>query len=528
MKLDLVFRGGTIIDGTGRPSFDADLGVADGMIAEVGSIPRGQGREELDIRGQYITPGFIDIHSHSDYTLLVDPRAVSQIAQGVTMEVIGNCGWGCSPIANPVLSSSVIYGYGEQVPITWHTTAEYLERLEQARPAVNVAMLVPNGQLRLATVGLADRAARPAELARMKTLLAQSLEEGAIGYSTGLEYVTEVGASEEDVAELCHVTALAGGLYATHTRNREERAAEAIEEAIRTADHAGCRLQISHLTPRGGISNLERCIEHVDAALARGSDLAFDMHTRVFGTTNLRIVLPPWAMAGGRDALARRLANAADRDRMKTFRNLITSVGDWDKVVLLETPSIPGWSNRSFGEIGRSVGRDPYDCVCELLLAEIDHLHRPMVILHTYTEDLLRRTYQHASCMVGSDATALAPNGPLAVTSFHGAYTWASWFYRRMVRETKTFTPEEAVYKITGLPAKTLGLTDRGTLSVGHRADLAVFDPELFGERGTTERPSQTAVGMTYVLVNGVVTWRDSGVTGQRAGQVLRGRKREG
>lgn len=526
MTLDYVLRGGTIIDGTGKPSYHGDVGVAHGRIAEIGSIPRGLAHEDIDVEGRSVSPGFIDIHSHSDYTLLVDPRAVSQIAQGVTMEVIGNCGWGCSPIRNPALSSSIIYGYGEQVPLTWHSMAEYLERLECARPAVNVMALVPNGQLRMATVGVADREADPDELAQMKRLLEQSLEEGAIGYSSGLEYVTEVGAGEAEVTELCRVTAAAGGLYATHTRHREEQAAEAIDEAIRTADAAGCKLQISHLAPRGGIPNLERCLAHVDRALARGQDLAFDMHTRLFGTTNLRIVLPPWALEGGRDALARRLTSPTDRARMKTFKNLIVTVGDWDKVVLLETPTFSDWSFKSFGEIGRMIGRDPYDCVCEVLLGEIDHLHRPMVILHTYSEDLLRHTYQHDSCMIGSDATALAPDGPLGGAVFHGAYTWAAWFYRRMVRETGAFTPERALYKMTGQPAGTLGLQDRGVLKAGNWADIAVFDPGLFSERGTTEQPSKTAIGMSHVLVNGGLTLRDGRATGERTGRVLRGRKR--
>ena len=519
---DLVVRGGTVIDGTGAPPFRADVAVAGGRIAHVGDLTDARDAAVLDAEGLAVAPGFIDIHSHSDFTLLVDPRAVSSIAQGVTLEVIGNCGYGCNPIGDPSLAREAIYGFREDLPLTWTDMAGYVERLESARPAVNVAALVPNGQLRLATVGLEMRPADRDELDAMKRLLHQGLEQGGFGYSTGLEYATEAGAPETEVTELCRVCAEHGGLYATHTRNRDEGAVEAVAEAIRTAERAGARLQISHITPRGGRADAERAMALVDAARARGGDVAFDMHTRLFGTTYLKVILPSWALRGGRDAIARRLSDPDERTKLKSHRSVISAFGDWDRVVLLDDPAFPELSRRSLGEIARERGGDAFDCAYDILLAEIDHLHRPMVIIHSYSEDLLRFTYENPLCAIGSDATALAPDGPLAASTFHGAYTWASWFYRRMVRETGALAAGDAVHRMTGLPAERLGLADRGVIRKGACADLAIFDADRFAETGTTFEPNRIAGGMVHVLVNGVVAMRDGALTGERGGAVLR------
>ena len=279
MPFDAIIRGGRILDGTGAPTVAADIAVAGGKIAMVGRVPAAEGAEIIDAEGLFVAPGFIDIHSHSDFTLLLDPRAVSSVQQGVTLEVVGNCGHGCSYVGAPALGKEIIYGYHSDYPITWTTVAEYLDCLDKAAPAVNVATLIPNGQLRLATVGLEDRPAHTDEISRMRNLLRQGLEEGAFGFSTGLEYATEVGASEKEVCELCREVAAFDALYATHTRNRDEGAVGAVEEAVRTASDAGARLQVSHITPRGGRQDTERAIACVESARRRGEDAAFDMHS---------------------------------------------------------------------------------------------------------------------------------------------------------------------------------------------------------------------------------------------------------
>lgn len=512
--MDLAIRGGTILDGRGGAPFVADIGIADGKISRVGKIDKS--KESIDAAGLFVSPGFIDIHSHSDYTLLVDPRAVSAIAQGVTLEVIGNCGFGCAPISDS--SSANIYGFNGAIALKWKTLGGYFEKLEAAKPAVNVISLVPNGQLRRAAVGIADRAASADELGRMKSLLAQGLEEGGWGYSTGLEYPAESGAPDAELVELCKLAAKAGGLYAAHVRRRDAGAVSAIDEAIRVGEKAGAKIQISHLLPRKTDEREgERSLELVDAARRRGLDIAFDMHTRLFGTTYLDTILPPWAQA----ERARHLASADSRRKMREFASIIAG-GGWDRVTLLDHPKFPRYSRRSFGELAREEGRDAFDIAFDILAADLEQPARAMVIINAYTPDQQALMFSHPLCMPGSDATTLAPDGPLADAAFHGAYSWASWYFHFMVHERKLLTAAQAVQRLTQLPARTLGLKDRGEILEGRCADIAVFDGGGFRSRATTFEPNQLAQGMRHVVVNGVHTLREGSLTGSRGGQVIR------
>jgi N-acyl-D-aspartate/D-glutamate deacylase len=529
-RADLVIRGGTVVDGTGAAPFSADVAIADGRIIDVGPADLKEGEPCLDASGLLVTPGFIDIHSHSDFTLTVDPRAVSSIAQGVTLEVVGNCGHGCAPIGDLEATKGNVYGYSEDYPISWGTVAQYLAYLEARQPAINVLTLVPNGNLRLAVVRSLDRPSSSQELAQMKRLLAQGMEEGAFGFSTGLEYGPELACSEEEVVELCRIAAGAGGIYATHTRNRPGEAAETIAEAIRTATAAQVPLQISHISVvarlcADGGQAVAQAIEQVDRARERGVDAGFDMHTRLFGTTNLSAVLPPWALEGGKKQIAARLAESGSREQLKQHQSIVTALArdDWSRIVMTDCRSDPSLSHKSVAEIAASQGgREPLDAVYDILLDEIDDLHLPMIMAFCYREEDIRPAFDHPDCMVGSDATALAPDGPLAGATFHGAYTWAAWFYRHFVRDVAAFRPEEAVRRLTSLPANRLGLADRGVIRTGACADLAIFDPVIFGERGTTIEPNLIAEGMVHVVVNGKVALKAGVLTGERGGQVLR------
>lgn len=525
----LLISGGTILDGTGSPPFCGDIAIKDGRIFEVGVIEQQEDMPCLDAHGLFVAPGFIDIHSHSDFTLIVDPRAMSSITQGVTLEVVGNCSHGCAPIADPELAKMNIYGHHEDYEINWRTMAEYLERLEAGKPAVNVVSLVPNGNLRLAVAGLVDGPSTADELKQMKKLLAQSLNEGAFGFSTGLEYGPERGCPEAEIIELCRVVADAGGFYATHTRNRDGEAHETIAEAIRTCAASNAPLQISHISVvarlvEDGQRAVENAILQVDEARDKGLDVGFDMHTRLFGTTHLSAVLPPWMLEGDKSVIAARLSDPAIRSELKKYRSIITALarGDWSRIVLFDSRTQPELSRKSIAEISELNGVHPFDAMYDLLLAEIDDLHHLMVIAFSYREDDLRIAFEHPGCMVGSDATALATDGPLRGTSFHGAYTWASWFYRHFVRDTATFSPQEAVRRLTSLPASRLGLSDRGVIRKGAWGDVAIFDPATLGECGTTFDPNQIAAGMVHVVVNGTVTLKNGELTGARSGQVLR------
>jgi len=517
----IVIRGGTILDGTGGPPFAGDVAIDGDRIAAVGRLPPTEGAE-IDATGLDVAPGFIDLHSHSDYTLLVDPRAASAIHQGVTLEVVGNCGFGCFPIRDPELARKAIYGYSPEVPIDWASAGGYFERLQAARPAVNVVSLVPNGQLRLAALGLADRPAEIAELAEMKNLLRESLGEGAWGYSTGLEYAQEAAATEDEVAALCSAMAPGGGLYATHTRRRDEGAADSVAEAVRVARAAQARLQVSHLVPRNGIEESRRSMQIVEDARAEGLDVEFDMHTRLYGLTHLYAALPPWALAEEPSRQAGLLRDPAARDRMRPHRSILSAGSDWSRIVLLDNPFWPQYARRDVATVAAERGQDPLDTVYDLLLGALEAPERLMVIIHAYTEDEQREAFAHPLCVPGSDATTLAPDGPLADSWFHGAYTWASWFYRFMVRDERLLTPAQAVHKLTAQPAARIGLSDRGVLRPGARADVTVFDGARFAERGTTFEPNQLASGVRHVFVNGVHTLCDGALTGERGGQVLR------
>jgi N-acyl-D-aspartate/D-glutamate deacylase len=517
----IVIRGGTILDGSGGEPVVGDVAIDGDRIATVGYVPRTDGGE-IDATGLFVAPGFVDLHSHSDYTLLVDPRAASAIHQGVTTEVVGNCGFGCFPVRDVELARKAIYGYSPDVPIDWTTAGGYFERLEQARPAVNVASLVPNGQLRLATLGLADRPADAREAAEMKALLRESLAEGAWGYSTGLEYAQEAGATEAEVAALCAEMARGGGLYATHTRRRDEGAADSVAEAIRVARAAQARLQVSHLVPRNGIEESRRSMEIVEDARGVGLDVEFDMHTRLYGLTHLYAALPPWVLAEDAARQAELLRDPAARDRMRPHRSILSAGGDWGRIVLLDNPFWPEYARRDVASVAAERGQEPLDAVYDLLLGAVEAPHRLMVIIHAYTEEEQREAFAHPLCVPGSDATTLAPDGPLADSWFHGAYTWASWFYRFMVRDERLLTPAQAVHKLTAQPAARIGLSDRGTLTPGSRADVTVFDGAAFAERGTTFEPNRLAAGVRHVFVNGVHTLRDGGLTGERGGRVLR------
>jgi N-acyl-D-aspartate/D-glutamate deacylase len=521
----LVIRHATVFDGTGSEPVQADIAIRDDRIVEFGpaaSPATERGMEELDASGLYAAPGFIDIHSHSDYTLLVDPRAVSAIHQGVTLEVVGNCGHGCFPISNTRDARRAIYGVRDAPQLTWNDARGYFDTLERAEPAVNVISLVPNGQLRLSAVGLCDRQATAAELRSMIQALEESLEAGAWGYSTGLEYAQERGAPEAEVAALATTCARHDALYATHTRRRDAGAAEAVEEAVRTARSSSVRLQVSHLIPRNGLDEGRRCIESIDAARGEGLDIAFDMHTRLYGTTYLHTALPPALLAESLDGLRSALSSPATRRAVAAYESILSAGGDWSRIVLLDNEVMPEYSRRDVASIASEREQAPIDTVCDLLQAALPDTTRLMVINLCHSELQQRETFTHPLCMPGSDAMTLAPNGPLAGTTFHGSYTWASWFYRSMVRDEGLLTPAEAVHRLTGMPAARLGINGRGTLRVGAPADVVLFDPATFAEHGTTFEPNQLASGVRHVFVNGVWTLRDGELTGSRAGRVLR------
>ena len=518
MTLDVAIRNGLVVDGTGRPAFAADVGIEGGRIVTLGETSAAA--TEIDAAGLTVVPGFVDVHSHSDYTLLLDPRAVSALHQGVTTEVVGNCGHGCFPIGDPSLAQRAIYGYSPSLPLSWSSADGYFERLEEARPAVNVASLVPNGQLRLAVVGLEDRPATQAERAAMAALLEESLEQGAWGYSTGLEYAAERAAPPDELGQLCAVCARRDGLYATHTRYRDGGSDDAVLEAAETAEGAGVRLQVSHLVPRNGLAATRACVEHVERAAGRGLDVAFDMHTRLFGTTFLSAALPPSFLAGER--LGGEEWKQGAVAAMSTYTSILSAGEDWSRVVLLDNEIWPEYARRDLASIAAEREQPVAAAICDLLSGAPEAVGRLMVVIHCYTEDQQAEAFAHPLCTPGSDATTLAPDGPLASSVFHGSYTWAAWFLRFMVRDRALLSLEEAVKRLSSDPAGRVGLQGRGTLSLGAHADVTVLDAERVRECGTIFEPNRLATGVRDVLVNGEPALAGGVLTGRRPGRVLR------
>lgn len=520
---EVVLRGGTIIDGSGAPAVRGDVGIrGDRIVAVAPDLGDVESARFVDASGCVIAPGFIDIHSHSDLTLVIDPLAESAVAQGVTTELVGNCGHGCAPIDRPERHADNIYGYDPAWPITWTGFDGYLDAVDAARPAVNVAALVPHGTLRLTAMADAGGPSTPDEQRTMQRLLDEALDAGAVGFSTGLEYPIEGVATPDEIERLCARVARRGGLYASHTRNKDTRAVEAVQEAVDTAERAEVRLQVSHLVPRPGApaDALQRSIDLIDDAAGRGMDVAFDIHTRLFGFTNLSVALPRWVIDGGPPLIREVLRTR--RDELGDHRSIIDSFGitGYGGVYIVDAPATPEVAGRSVAELAAG-GRAPRDVILDVLAAHADRIDGPMCIGWSYTVDQIATAAAHPRCSPSSDATTFSPDGPIGHHVFHGAYTWAAWYLETIVRERRALSLEAAIHRLSGLPARQIGLADRGAVRAGAHADLVVFDPAEIHAAGTFEHPNRPAEGMRHVITNGVFAMEDGRLTGLRAGRAL-------
>lgn len=522
---EVILRGGTVIDGTGRPRMRADAAIHHGRIARIGDLSGATARDDIDASGLVVCPGLIDIHSHSDFTLLIDGRAQSALAQGVTTELVGNCGHGCSPMGDAPQFAANIFGYDGNTPLDWRSTADYLGRVEAARPALNVATLVPLGNLRLATMADPARTATAAELRQMARLVEAGLSEGAFGLSSGTSYPDSVSATPDELVVLSRLVAARSGLYAVCMRETGALAVESLQEAVDTGRAAAVRLQLSHAMPEAGspADMTEQTFERVEQARQAGLDVAFDMHTRPFGEVNLSVALPVWATADGPAALEARLRDRRERARIKAAGSSLDHylADPGAGALTLERVTNPALRGRNLQEL-TPLGGDPLDTVLDVLLAEVDEVHRPLVLIWMYPEDEVARFLHHPLCAVASDATTLSLDGPLGSAVFHGAFTWAAWFLRRIVGERGELSWEEGIRRMTSLPAERIGLRDRGVIRPGAWADIAVFDPGQTRERGTVEAPNQLAEGTRYVLVNGRFAVREGRFEDARPGMVLR------
>ena len=528
--LDVIIRGGTIVDGTGAPAYPADVAVADGRIAEIGRVEAAAGTV-LDATGLVVSPGFVDLHTHSDFTLAANGRAESQVHQGVTTEVVGQCGVSCAPARNAGDIALMAPGFTDgAVDLDWLSFGDYLDHLDRMPLGVNVAAFVGHGTIHRAVLGDAPRPADEDEMAGMVALLEDSIEGGAFGFSTGLEYWPGSLASPDQLADLAAVAARHGLLYATHVRNRDLFYDLGFGEALATARAAGARLQISHIQPKFGAPDyaMAHAIEMCEAARGRGVDVAFDVIPHDWSHTRVLAILPQWAQAGGVPAVTERLKDPEARARIK--RNprpmwRLVSAGRWDKIVLLHSEANADLVGMTFAEIGAKRGTDPYDAAFDLLLEEGETMSHVMWTSQSFSDADITLALEQPDCAVISDTLALAPYGCLQhhIGSLSG-YGWAARFLQHYGRDRGVLTLEDGVRRLTALPASRLGVSDRGRIEVGAWADLAVFDAQGIASHCTVAAPRRYATGIAHVLVNGTVSMRDGERTEADGGQVLRRR----
>lgn len=527
---DTLILNGMVYDGSGSPGRKTDLAIKDGCITAIGDLSSASAKDRVDVNGLAVAPGFIDLHTHSDFTLVVDGEAQSQVHQGVTTEVVGQCGHSCAPLRDHNSRSTLGVGYASDAigDKRWQSFGEYLDVLEQSPLGVNVAAFVGHGTVHGLVLGDALTAGDDEDIARMKRMVEESLDQGAAGFSTGLEYWPGIMSAPEHLVPMCEAAAVRGKLYSTHVRNRDRFYDLGFTEAIAAARESGVRLQISHIQTKFGAPDhaMEHTLEMIDSARRRGQDIAFDVIPHDWNNTTVISILPKWAREGGVKATLERLKDPAVREKVK--RNpapmlLIVKARRWDDVVMLNAVTNKNLVGMSFSEIGKMRGVDPYDALMDMLIEEDEMAGRMMWATRSFRDDDVEMAMRDPSCAVISDTAALSPEGKLGEQLFSlSGYGWAPRFLQYYVRDRKVLDLSEGIRRITSLPASRVGIKDRGLIEKGMHADLVVFDAQEIASRFTIKKPRQHPVGIVHVAVNGAFAMRDGKRTSSNTGKVLR------
>ncbi|HJP32006.1 MAG TPA: D-aminoacylase [Candidatus Latescibacteria bacterium] len=531
---DLVLCNGRVLDGTGAPALSADVGIQEGRVVAVGDLSAVDARQTIDASERFVAPGFIDMHTHSDLTLVIEGRASSSLAQGITTQIAGNCGVS----AAPTLDHEPYYGpldptMTRGLVCDWIGFDEYFERLDDQGIGTNVATLVGHGNIRVAAMGWEDRAARPGEMERMCQLTARAMEDGSLGLSSGLAYAPGPYAPLDELVELGKVVGRYGGLYTSHIRNQTLGIADAVGEVIEVGQRAGISAHVSHMQPGspmlGATADL---LATIDTVRAGGVDVSCDAIPYTIGSTTLKSLLPPWALDGGDKALLGRLRDPDMRHRIKVDtlthgaesggsrkRNLVKD-GTWDRIWLGSAEANAHLAGKDFAEIGRIRDQDPHDAVLDILIEEEA---RPWMLAEDVSEQDFLNIARHATGGVISDGFSLIPEGVLAEGRHHPrSYAAFPYFLRRFIREQGALTWEQAVHKLTGHAAARFRLADRGVLREGAWADVVIFDPERIAEGADFDDPYRYPHGIDTVLVNGVAAVYEGRLTDSRSGRILR------
>jgi len=540
LVFDLIVHGGLLVDGSGQRPFKADIGILGGKIAELGTLDLRRASKVINASGLAVSPGFIDMHSHSDFVLLANPRAESKVRQGVTTEVIGNCGGSAAPIFGPAKEDRSREARSYDIEIDWESFANYLRKLERGT-SVNIASLVGHGTVRQCVMDMEERPPSSDELDEMRDLVTNAMKEGAYGLSSGLVYPPGRYADTSELVELCKVVSDFNGIYASHIRGERETLLEAVQEALRIGKEAGVPVQVSHHPAKiGAWGQSPKTLAMMDEASERGIDVNCDLHPYVAGSTGLSALLPPWAQEGGAGMIVERMKTSDTRRRIREDMMEepvpgpgpcgLVKRGMWDQIIISSYPT-EELVGRTLADVADDRGVDPFEAYFDLLL-ESEAFGG--IIGFYYNEDDIRHVLRHERSMIGSDGYALAPYGILGRGRNHPrSYGTFPMILRKYVRGEsrpdlkhdnggKLLSLEEAVRKMTSAQARKLGLRDRGFLRKGMWADIVVFNPETIADTATYLDPYRYPVGVEHVLVNGVAVIRDGEHTGALPGKPLR------
>lgn len=533
MQADLVLRGGSVVDGTGAMARQADVALRGGRIAAVGDMRGVDAGRTLDVAGLVVAPGFVDMHSHSDYTLFGAPCAESRIGQGITTEVVGNCGYSPAPLAPERRQAAIEWSgsLGRAMEYNWLTLGDYLGRLERVGVATNVLALVGHGAVRVAAMGFDRRAPTGPELDTMRAMVAQAMADGAFGLSTGLIYPPATYAETDEIVALAQVAARYGGLYFTHMRDEADGLFDAIREALRIGREGGLAVQVSHLKAAGNRQwgRMGEAISLIEEARAAGMKVAADFYPYEAGGTFLYGILPPSLMEGGVDAMMARVRDPAVRratadaiaQGIPGWWNPVGVSGGWAEVTVTDVRSGRNRPllGRTVVEVARMRQVEPLDAAMDLLAEERGAVQIVIRMMRRGDVETVART---PWVMMGTDGEAASPRDAAEHLCHPRAYGTTARFLGSYVRDLGTSTLEQAVHRMTGMPAARMGLRDRGTIGPGLAGDLVVFDPQRIEDVATYAAPHQPPRGLTHVFVNGALAMEDGQLTLARAGRILR------
>jgi len=532
VAFDVLIRGGTVYDGSGRPARRADVGIRGDAVAAVGDLSSATARTVVDAKGLAVAPGFINMLSWSTESLIVDGHSQGEIRQGVTTEIFGE-GNSMGPLTDEMKRRMKDEQGDLKYDVEWTTLAEYLAYLEKKGVAPNVASYIGAATVREYVIGLDDRPPMPAEMERMRALVRQEMEAGALGIGSSLIYAPGTYAKTEELVELCKAAAPYRGKYISHLRSEGDRLLEAIEELVRISREAGVPAEIYHLKAAGEANwaKEDEAIARIEKARSEGRKITADMYTYTAGATGFDACIPPWARAGGNDELFRRIQDPPTRARIladmrrpaEGWENLCRAAGSPERLLMVEfkTDALKPLTGKTLAEAARMRGTDPEDTILDLVLQDRTRIG---VVFFLMSEDNVRKQLRRPWVSFGSDAASMAPEDPFTRSSTHPrAYGNFARLLGRYVREDKLVSLEEAVRRLAALPAENLGLDRRGRLAPGMFADVVVFDPATIADRATFENPHRYAVGMRHVFVNGVPVLKDGEHTGATPGRALRG-----